>query len=61
MTNPIAKWIRETRRGAAEPGDPAIVFRQRVEAWVEFKRLHLAFAQTLNSLINGHSLSLIHI
>lgn len=55
MTNPIAKWIRETRRGAAEPGDPAIVFRQRVEAWVEFKRLHLAFAQTLNSLINGHS------
>lgn len=55
MPNPITKWIRETRLGTQTEPDPKLVFRQRVEAWVEFKRLHLAFAQTLNSLISGHS------
>lgn len=55
MPNPITKWIREVRLGTDAQPDPERVFRQRVEAWVEFKRLHLAFAQTLNSLINGHS------
>lgn len=55
MPNSITKWIREVRLGTDTQPDPAMVFRQRVEAWVEFKRLHLAFAQTLNSLISGHS------
>lgn len=56
MDNPISKWIREVRQVPAGDGPaPDIVFRQRVERWVEFKRLHLSFTQTLNSLICGHS------
>lgn len=56
MVNPISKWIREVRQGPSDGGPaPEIVFRQRVEHWVEFKRLHLSFTQTLNALISGHS------
>lgn len=56
MKNTLSKWIREARKGPEGDGpSPDIVFRQRVERWVEFKRLHLGFAQTLNSLISGHS------
>lgn len=51
-----ALWTPE-RKARAAPDAPApdALFRQAVEAWVEFKRLHLGFAQTLNALIDGNS------
>jgi len=57
MQKAISKWIREVRQGNTTPqGIPEeVVFRQKIARWVEFKRQHLYFAQTLNSLINGHS------
>jgi hypothetical protein len=57
MQKAISKWIREVRQGNSTPqGLPEeVVFRQKIGRWVEFKRQHLYFAQTLNSLINGHS------
>lgn len=62
MPNPLSRWIKETPRGPSSGrvgttrhDDSQLLFRQLVERWVEFKRLHLGFAQTLNSLLNGNS------
>ncbi|PWE16583.1 hypothetical protein DDZ18_12510 [Marinicauda salina] len=48
-------WVAEERTASPAGPAPDLAFRQAVEAWVEFKRLHLAFAQTLNSLIRKRS------
>ena len=57
MQKAISKWIREVRQGNSTPqGLPEeVVFRQKIGRWVEFKRQHLYFAQSLNRQINGHS------
>ena len=62
MPNPLSRWIIDKPRSSnagrvrtAQQSDLNLKFKQLVERWVEFKRLHLGFVQTLNSLLNGNS------
>lgn len=54
MFNKLNPWTPEPGPSRPEPNADALA-RRRVELWVEFKRLHLGFAQALNSLTYGHS------
>lgn len=54
MFNKLSPWTQEPAPAAAAPDSTARA-RRRVELWVEYKRLHLGFCQTLNSLTYGHS------
>ena len=47
-------WRPEPRSSRPTPDGPALA-RRRIEVWVEYKRLHLGFAQALNALTHGHS------
>ncbi|MFW6412571.1 MAG: hypothetical protein ACOC0V_00405, partial [Oceanicaulis sp.] len=42
---------------AATPSN-AVIARLRFERWIEFKRMHLGFVQTVHALSHGHSSSL---
>jgi hypothetical protein len=54
MFDKLSPWRREPAPARPDP-DAAALARLRVEVWVEYKRLHLGFAQALNSLTYGHS------
>ena len=54
MFKKLSPWKPEPAPARPAP-DAAALARRRVEAWVEYKRLHLGFSQALNSLTYGHS------
>lgn len=57
MFKKLSPWTPEPAPSRPKPA-PAAEARRRVELWVEYKRLHLGFAQALNSLTYGHSSTL---
>ncbi len=43
---------------STSPSERTAIARRRLELWLEFKRLHLGYAQALNSLTYGYSSTL---
>ncbi|MFP4518334.1 MAG: hypothetical protein ACLFQ5_02655 [Oceanicaulis sp.] len=59
MLDRFTPWRKDVPAPRNRPrATPAELARLRVGTWVEFKRLHLGFAQALNAVTYGHSSTL---